>query len=97
MAYPQARSFIHTLPSGQRQRFVHYIFSGVGDEIPLHEHPNSMHSTMVLKGPVEVYDGTGKSKLVETGQFVEFAAGRQHAIRAKVAFAEVMNAHEPTQ
>lgn len=52
---------------------------------------------MVLKGPVEVYDGTGKSKLVETGQFVEFAAGRQHAIRAKVAFAEVMNAHEPTQ
>jgi quercetin dioxygenase-like cupin family protein len=82
MAHPRLLSFVMTLPSGERQLVQAYLFDAAGDEIPLHVHADFWHSSLCVAGACEVYDSSGTRARVAAGAFVEFARGREHAVRA---------------
>lgn len=86
--------FTTMLPNGQRQNLTHYRFDNAGDEIPMHVHDH-YHSTCCVRGRCKVYDRDGKSAEVEAGRYVEFQAGRHHAIQALEAGTEIINVREP--
>lgn len=94
MAHPDATRFKMTLPSEIVQNASYYVFHKVGDEIPLHGH-TFWHSCCCLKGKCEAFDDTGKTAIVNAGQYVDFKAGRLHGIRALEAGTMTMHISEP--
>jgi quercetin dioxygenase-like cupin family protein len=87
-------TFFCTLPNGQQQGSQLFTFDVAGDEVPLHTHP-FWHNCLVLRGSVDVYDSTGKTVIVKAGEFAEFAAGREHAVRAREPGTMTMHTSEP--
>lgn len=59
-----------------------YFFESAGEEIPLHFHEIFVHASIVIAGEFEVFDDTGKTKKLALYDYVEFATGRKHGLRA---------------
>jgi len=88
--------FLTALPDGRTQMHTFYKFEQVGDSLPLHAH-SFFHDCKVIEGSVIVFDDTGMSIKVTTGQIVGFKAGRQHGIKAAEAGTMIVNTIEPGQ
>jgi quercetin dioxygenase-like cupin family protein len=94
MGHPTSKVFKSLLPDGRAQISQLFTYDNAGDEIPLHIHRH-WHNCMVIVGSIEVYDSTGKSVTVSAGEFAEFSAGREHALRAREPGTIAMHLAEP--
>lgn len=94
MNVPQSQYFQTLLPEGKLQTTAYHKFAEVGDEIPMHEHEYS-HSCCCAEGKCELYDDTGKSAILQKGQFADLKAFRKHAIKALEKDTVTIHVNEP--
>lgn len=63
--------------------------------LPCHTHTDFGHSCLVVKGSVEVFDTTGKSKIVKAGEFVIFKINVEHGVRGLEDGTITVHVNEP--
>jgi len=95
MSLPRSHSDVIFDAIGKSTLITWYVFDHAGDEIALHSHDDFSHSSSVVSGRFEFYDGEGHS--IERGptETVEFPKGRRHAIRALIDGSVLLSINEP--